>query len=154
MSRLNATHISIRSGLLLSSLISGAIYTSAQTGGITGKITDDFGGVIVGAEIKAVISSSDQAAPRQTFRAVSNGKGEFEIPALPVGFYEVEVKSPGFTTLKEKVVVDGRQPIRVDLQLMPPKVCDDSKGSGNIDQWAGARKSDSYPVGRSGGDYR
>jgi len=132
MTRLNATQIFVRSVLILGSLISGAVYASAQTGGISGKITDGFGGVIVGAEIKAVISSSDEAAPRQTFRAVSNGEGEFEIPALPVGSYEVEVKAPGFTTLKEKVVVDGRQPIRVDLQLMPPKVCDDSKGP-NID---------------------
>jgi Carboxypeptidase regulatory-like domain len=128
MPRLNGAHIFTRSGVILGCLILGAVYTSAQTGGITGKIIDSVGAVITGAEIKAVISSSDQAAAPQTFRAISNNEGEFTISSLPFGSYEVEVKAPGFTTLKEKVVVAGRQPMRVDLQLTPPKVCDDAKG--------------------------
>ena len=58
MPGLNATCIFIRTGAILGCLVLGAVYTLAQTGGITGKITDGFGAVIAGAEIKAVILSS------------------------------------------------------------------------------------------------
>jgi hypothetical protein len=132
MPRLSATHIFICSGVILGCLILGAVYTSAQTSGITGKITDSVGAVITGAEIKAVISSSDQSAPPQTFIAVSDNEGEFTIPALPFGFYGVEVSAPGFTTLNMRVIVDGRKLTRVDLQLTPREVCGDAKGP-NID---------------------
>jgi len=128
MPRLNATHFFIRCGVVLGCLILGAVYTLAQTGGITGKITDGFGAVIAGAEIKALISSSDRAATSQDFRAISNNNGEFMIPSLPFGSYEVEVKAPGFKTLKEKVIVAASQPTRIDLQITPPKVCEDAKG--------------------------
>jgi hypothetical protein len=49
MPRLNAIHIFIRSGVILGCLVLGAVYTLAQTGSITGKIIDDFGGVIADA---------------------------------------------------------------------------------------------------------
>jgi hypothetical protein len=128
MPGLNATRIFIRTGATLVCLVLGAVYTTAQTGSIIGKITDGVGALIAGAEIKAVISSSDRAATSQAFRAISNNNGEFTIPSLPFGSYEVEVKAPGFKTLKEKVIVAGSQPIRIDLQITPPKVCEDAKG--------------------------
>jgi hypothetical protein len=128
MPRLNAICIFIRSGVILGCLVLGTVYTLAQTGGITGKITDSAGAVIAGAEVKAVISSSDRVATSQTFRAVSNEKGEFTIPALPFGSYEVEVKAPAFKTLKEKVIVADRQGARFDGRLAIPKVCEDAKG--------------------------
>jgi len=132
MPRLNAAHIFIRSGVILGSLILGAVYTLAQTGSISGKITDSVGYVVAGAEIKAVILSPDRAATSQAFRVISNNNGEFTIPSLPFGSYEVEVKAPGFKTLKDKVIVAGSQPTRLDLQITPPKVCEDAKGP-NID---------------------
>ena len=58
MPGLNATCVFIRTGAILSCLVLGVVSTLAQTGGITGKITDGFGAVIAGAEIKAVILSS------------------------------------------------------------------------------------------------
>ena len=128
MPGLNATCVFIRTGAILSCLVLGVVSTLAQTGGITGKITDVFGAVIAGAEIKAVISSSDRAATSQAFRAISNNNGEFTIPSLPFGSYEVEVKAPGFKTLKEKVIVADSQPARIDLQITPPKACEDAKG--------------------------
>jgi hypothetical protein len=128
MPRLNATHFFIRTGAILGCLVLEAVSTLAQTGSITGKITDSIGAVIAGAEIKAVISSSDRAATSQDFKAISNNNGEFTIPSLPFGSYEVEVKAPGFTTLKEKVIVAGSQPTRFDLQITPSKACEDAKG--------------------------
>jgi len=128
MPRLNAAHIFIHSGVILGSLILGAVYTLAQTGSISGKITDSVGYVVAGAEIKAVILSPDRAATSQDFRAISNNNGEFTIPSLPFGSYEVEVKAPGFKTLKEKVIVAASQPTRIDLQITPPKVCEDATG--------------------------
>jgi len=128
MSGLNATCVFIRTGAILGCQVLEAVSTLAQTGSITGKITDGIGAVISGAEIKAVISSSDRAATSQAFSAISNNNGEFTIPSLPFGSYEVEVKAPGFKTLKEKVIVAASQPTRIDLQITPPKVCEDAKG--------------------------
>ena len=128
MPRLNATHFFIRSWVVLGCLFLVAVYTLAQTGSVSGKITDSVGYVVAGAEIKAVILSPDRAATSQAFRAISNNNGEFTIPSLPFDSYEVEVKAPGFKTLKEKVIVAGSQPTRIDLQISPPKVCEDAKG--------------------------
>src|SRR5262245_30530408 len=128
MPRLNASHILIRSGFILACLISGAVQTSAQTGSVKGKVTDSVGNAVVGVEIKAVSSSPDRNLTPQTFKAISNLEGEFTIPDLPFGFYEIEVKAPGFTTRKEKVVVDGHQPSRLDVEIPIPKVCGDAKG--------------------------
>src|SRR5262245_7336017 len=128
MPGLNATCVFIRTGAILSCLVLGVVSTLAQTGGITGKITDSVGYVVAGAEIKAVILSPDRAATSQAFRAISNNNGDFTIPSLPFGSYEVEVKAPGFKTLREKVIVAGSQPTRIDLQITPPKVCEDAKG--------------------------
>jgi len=128
MLRLNGAHIFIRSGVILGCLILEAVYTLAQTGSITGRITDSAGHVVAGAEIKPVISSPDWAATHRVFRAYSDLKGEFTIPTLPFDSYEIEVKATGFKTLKKKVVVDGSRPTRVDIQLTPPKVCEDAKG--------------------------
>ena len=128
MPRSNAAHIIIRSGVILGSLILGAVYTLAQTGSISGKITDSVGYVVAGAEIKAVILSPDRAATSQAFRAICNNNGQFTVPSLPFGSYEVEVKAPGFKTLKEKVILAGSQPTRIDLQITRLKVCEDGKG--------------------------
>jgi len=128
MSGLNATCGFIRTGAILGCLVLEAVSTLAQTGSITGKITDGIGAVISGAEIKAVISSSDRAATSQAFSAISNNNGEFTIPSLPFGSYEVEVKAPGLQTLKEKVIVAGSQPTRINLQITPLKACEDAKG--------------------------
>jgi len=128
MPRLNATHFFIRCGVILGCLILVAVYTLAQTGSITGKITDIIGSVIAGAEIKAVISSSDRASASQAFTAISNNDGEFTIPSLPFGSYEVEVTAPGFKTLKEKVIVADSQPTRFHLRITPQKACEDAKG--------------------------
>jgi hypothetical protein len=80
MPGLNATHFFIRCGVILVCLILVAVYTLAQTGGISGKITDSVGYVVVGAEIKAVISPSDCAAAAQLTSSVRKreiGKASF-----------------------------------------------------------------------------
>jgi hypothetical protein len=50
MPGLNAAHFFIRYGVILGCLILVAVYTLAQTGSITGKITDGSGALIAGAE--------------------------------------------------------------------------------------------------------
>src|SRR5262249_51853706 len=115
-------------GAILGCLVLGAVSTLAQTGSISGKITDSAGYVVAGAEINAVILSPDRAVTSQAFRAISNNNGEFTIPSLPSGSYEVEVKATGLKTLKEKVIVAASQPTRIDLQITPQKVCEDAKG--------------------------
>src|SRR5207237_450456 len=64
------------------------------TGTIKGQVTDEFGGVIVGASIVAV----DASGAKKT--ATTNGEGNFAINGLTPGKYSFQVTAPGFATFE------------------------------------------------------
>ncbi len=65
---------------------------SAQISGtFSGTVTDPSGALISGAAVTA--RNNDTGATRST---VSNGAGLFQLPALPVGRYDVRVSKSGF----------------------------------------------------------
>jgi hypothetical protein len=52
------------------------------------------------------------------FKTNSTSSGDFTVPSLPVGAYQVRVENPGFRThLRENVVVAAGSTARVDIQL-------------------------------------
>ena len=61
-------------------------------------------------------SSANGLTIRQTS---SSSFGAFEIPALPVGAYELSVSAPGFKRYTQTVSVDVNQESRVEAQLRP-----------------------------------
>src|SRR6266446_4938203 len=61
-------------------------------GTIKGQVSDEFGGVIVGATVVAV----DASGTKKT--ATTNGEGNFAISGLAVGKYTVQVTAAGFAT--------------------------------------------------------
>src|SRR5437667_12299326 len=65
-------------------------FAQQTTGTIKGQISDEFGGVIVGASVVAV----DASGTKKT--AMTNGEGNFIINGLAVGKYTVQVMAPGF----------------------------------------------------------
>ena len=87
-----------------------AIY--AQTGSISGTVTDPNGAVVPGATVKVKGESG------QEFSSVSNDSGVYRIPAVSNGTYTVTVTAQGFkTSAVTNVKVDVGTPITVDAKL-------------------------------------
>ncbi len=77
------------------------IPVSAQTGvadgAIRGVVRDPNNAVINNADVRA--RNLDTGFERRT---TSNAEGEFELPLLPLGRYEVTVTAPGFASLRRR----------------------------------------------------
>jgi hypothetical protein len=98
--------------LLALVLFSGAAFAQTETGQITGNVTDPTGAVVAGATV--TVRSVDTKAQRQT---TTNENGNFTVPSLLPGVYEVVVEAAGFSTktLRAQVTVGSR--ISVDASL-------------------------------------
>jgi hypothetical protein len=91
------------------------IAAQQTTGEITGRVTDESGGVLPGVTI---VLRSDGVAGTQT--AVSSGEGQYRFPVLPPGTYQLEYSLAGFTTLRRDaipVTVGGVVPLNVQLGI-------------------------------------
>lgn len=71
----------------------------AQNGRVSGQVTDEQGGVIPGALIQVV--SQDSTIKRET---KSDDLGNYALPYLPAGKYQIFVRFPGFSNLASPVV--------------------------------------------------
>src|SRR5437868_14080606 len=81
-------------GILLILSVSVGAFGQLATGTIKGQVTDEFGGVIVGASVVAV----DASGAKKT--ATTNGEGNFAINGLTPGKYSFQVTAPGFATFE------------------------------------------------------
>lgn len=97
-----------------------AIPTMAQTfrGTILGTVTDEAGLVIDNAKVSA--RNLNTGITRST---VSNGAGDFSIPELPIGTYQVTVEKDGFqTSTVSDLLVEIAGERRVDISLKAGQV--------------------------------
>ena len=94
-------------GLLLALVLlsCSAAFAQQGTGGIRGQVTDEFGGVILGATVTVV----DAAGARRT--ANTDDEGNFTVTGLAPGKYTVQVAAGGFAFYEntEVNVVAGRR---------------------------------------------
>jgi hypothetical protein len=90
--------------------------TSARaqsTASVEGLVTDQQGALIAGAEI-----SADDPAIGITRLAVTDDTGRYQIAALPVGDYRLEIRAKGFMTqVVELVRIEVGRSITQDFQL-------------------------------------
>jgi hypothetical protein len=88
----------------------------AQTGSITGTVTDAIGAAVPGASVTAANPTNGVSRT-----AVSNDQGVFVFPQLPPGAYTVTVEKSGFKRLEKAGVVlsTGDQINAGDFQLEP-----------------------------------
>lgn len=91
-----------------------AIGVSGQsTASIEGLITDQQGALISGAEITAT-----DPAIGVTRSAVTDDSGRYQIPALPIGDYRLEVRAPKFQTrVVDNVRIEVARRVTHDFQL-------------------------------------
>ena len=99
-----STYPFILSLLLILFITPVASVQGAETGKLTGTVTDDQGGVIPGAIVVA-----ENALTGSKFRAVTRGTSVWEMPSVPGGSYTVGVTAQGFrsSTLKDVKVDPG-----------------------------------------------
>src|SRR5438309_1118259 len=84
---------SIRVAALLASAALCPPAHAQSTASIEGQVTDQNGAVVSGVEIMAV---SRESGVKRTVR--TDGAGRFQIAALAVGTYRIEVRADGFQT--------------------------------------------------------
>ncbi len=80
--------------LCLATITSATAAYGQVTTSLSGTVTDTSGAVLPGADV--VAKADDTGA---TFTAVTNERGIFDIPALPIGRYTVTVSLQGFKTV-------------------------------------------------------
>ena len=75
-------------------------FAQVDTGNIQGSVTDPSGALVQGASVEATNAATG-------FKKVANSgtSGEFTIPSLPAGSYNVVITAPGFAALNMKAVV-------------------------------------------------
>src|SRR5205809_3142039 len=86
--------------------------SSAQTSLATlrGKVTDQQGGVLPGATV-----TTRQIETNSTRSGVTNESGQFYVPSLPAGSYEVVVELQGFSAAKRAVTLRVGQEASADF---------------------------------------
>lgn len=98
-------------GMLLV-FFAGALSAQAPTGEIAGTVFDATGGAVPNASIK--VKNSATAFERSL---VTNQSGQYTVPSLAAGAYEMRVEAPGFRTFSVKAVVATGAVTTVDLHL-------------------------------------
>ena len=111
-----------RIGFCLLSVLMGAILSSAglfaqigTQGVIVGTVSDPSGAIVPGAQVTVRNLNTGLTTTVKT-----NSVGEFDVPALPIGPYSVEVTMKGFKTWKMERVdltVGARERVTVTLQV-------------------------------------
>jgi Carboxypeptidase regulatory-like domain/TonB dependent receptor len=92
----------------------------SQTAQVTGRISDQSGAVIPGAQIS--VTNPKTGLTRDS---VSNNDGYFTIPLLPPGEYRIAVKKDGFKpVVRPDVVLNVEQVARLDFTLETGAVSD------------------------------
>src|SRR5215467_12726983 len=102
----------VKAAILLATAILPAI-AQVERATILGTVTDNSGSAVQSADVTVRNTGTDERRTTKT-----NERGDFEVPALNIGTYEVSVGHPGF----RKYVVSGielvvNQRARIDAQL-------------------------------------
>lgn len=83
------------------------------TGSISGVVTDPSGAVLSGA---SVIATDTQTGIQTS--ATTDAKGFYNLPALAIGTYDIEIRHPGFKMFRKTgLVIDANSALRVDTTL-------------------------------------
>jgi hypothetical protein len=89
------------------------VFAQSDRGTITGTITDQAGAVIAGVPISAV--NTETAV---LFRTVSTSTGNYTIPSVPAGTYDLVVELAGFKKFQQTGIrVQVAQTARIDISL-------------------------------------
>src|SRR5690348_8376070 len=75
----------------LCALVVSAAFAQADRGTVTGTVTDPSGAVVAGARV-----SAENSETHNVVATLTTSTGNFTLPQLPVGMWDVTVDAPGF----------------------------------------------------------
>src|SRR5690348_9799606 len=94
-------------------LVAPFAFAQSDRGTITGTVSDPAGAVVPNANVEARNMQSSEL-----FKAGTTATGNYTIPQLPVGMYELSVTSAGFKKYaRPGIEVGVAQTVRVDATL-------------------------------------
>lgn len=99
---------------LLLSLCASVSFAQQSSGTIRGEVVDEFGGLLIGANI----SVTDASGVQKT--AVTNDEGRFTVTSLAPGRYLVRISAPGFADYENAevdVAAGRREELKVTLNV-------------------------------------
>ena len=100
-------------GFLFSFLLSFSLFAQSPNANIVGRVLDQSGAVIPGAQITV-----RHVATGEFREVVSDEKGEYTVAQLAPGDYRIMVRKEGFRRLDERgLTLEVNQTVRLDLQL-------------------------------------
>ncbi|MCU1258440.1 MAG: Oar protein [Bryobacterales bacterium] len=112
----NSDNVWLRLGVLtLCFLLAGTarLFGQADTGSITGTVTDPAGAVLLGVKVTITAVATNR---QQTFTTTSDGR--YSSGPLRVGEYRIEAELPGFKRLvRQNVLLQVQETAAVNLQL-------------------------------------
>ena len=98
--------------VILSSFVTVTLAQTADTGAISGVITDPKGAVVVDAAVKAINMTTGE-----TRAAVSSSGGAYLVPLLKAGTYRVEISKNGFKlSASDNIIVHITETATVNVQ--------------------------------------
>src|ERR1700730_18243159 len=111
--------------LLLPALFAFVCFAQDR-GNVTGSVTDPAGAAVPGASVRILNPANGFEQTTST-----GSDGNYNVPSLPVGKYNVSAEKPGFRTAQQTGVnVDVANTVRVDLKLEVGQVTERVEVSG------------------------
>jgi Carboxypeptidase regulatory-like domain/TonB-dependent Receptor Plug Domain len=98
--------------LMICSLTMVPAWGQRESGTISGRVRDTSGGAVAGATVK--VRNTATSAERST---TTSDTGEYTIPGLPAGIYDLTVTSTGFAQFTTRVEITVAAVVTVDPQL-------------------------------------
>jgi len=103
----------LRAAVLAVLCLAGARAIAQEMGGVVGTVSDQKGAVMSGAKITVT-----NAFTGQSRIVMSSASGDYSVPDLPVGVYQVTAEQTGFKrAMAQGVKVDVQRTVRVNFTL-------------------------------------
>jgi hypothetical protein len=94
--------------------LSVSVMAAAQDASITGRVTDESGGVMPGVTVTA----TSPALQVPSVAAVTDEKGEYRLTPLPIGTYQIDYTLSGFQTVRrDQIRLTVGFSAKIDIQL-------------------------------------
>jgi hypothetical protein len=107
--------LSVLPTLVVLTGLTGVAYAQVEQGAISGRVLDEGGGVVPGANV--TVTETGTGVARET---LTNGAGQYTVPYLSVGTYDVTAALAGFSTARvTAVMIRVGATATVDLSLKP-----------------------------------
>jgi len=99
--------------MLLLAISAAELHGQGTAGSIVGTVRDPSGAIVAGAPVTVRNQATNAVRKVQT-----NPDGDYSVPLLPPGVYEVTVQQPGFrNAVSGNINLEVNQTVRVDLAL-------------------------------------